>query len=1106
MMKHTDIRRKTDILRMAAMMLMVALCGMVASAHDFEVGGVYYNILNAFNEVEVASAPSGTAYSGTVTIPEQVTHNNKVYNVTAVGDRAFADCPSLEQVTFGGKVATIGKRAFLNCTGLTQMTIPQAVALIKEYAFAQCTSLNTVVMNNDAPLELGTGAFMGCQSLEEVNWASSERLEGKGGVAVLGTGAFMGCSSLQAMLLPGTIEHLGTGIFGQCPQLESLTVMKDTPLLLQGDPFALDKSQATIYVPTSGVAGAVASLYNSAVGWRDYNIAELPYSFIDNNGYTYVKDSSAQVTLTGRIPLGNEVVVRESIYGYNGEKYNVAAIASTAFKNTGIKTFDSSHALKLKTIGAECFAGCTQLAQVSIIDGVTTMGERAFAGCTALTQVELPSTLQLVPHGAFENCTSLASVNLVLGVAIISENAFAHCTSLSVLNLPRSLAMVEHGAFKDMPSLEQVNVESQCYYYTSLEGVLFELKRGDDFTDKEQGEPGTLVFYPMRKPGATYYLPCGMVAIEPNAIENVVFLKNLAIPGTTTQFGDDCFKGTSLEKINYRNSEPSPVASNALNASLKASTLLQVPTGAMPSFLACETWQDFANIEERYDVYHNDNFAYDWNTQNQMTIVDIKPAAVNSSGVLNLTKGVKLSSTYYTVTELGNTSTAGVASLVKSLNFNNDSLAVINTDDNINPLSALSALENISAGSNSLYFKVVDGVLYNKRGTSLYYYLRSKTNEEFALNNVVDTIMPQAFAHNEHLKRVTFNAILKGMGGGAFEDCKNLQQVDNAISIETLDARAFAQCTSLTTFNGGERLIIIGDEAFLGCKKLNYMPLCHGVVQRIGDHAFKGCEALKTLVVCNVLKHMGNGAFEDCKSLEKVFFTAPVTNLGQQVFKGCTSLRQLWLCNETPPEVGNDYFSSQALSQLQLHVPSKSLSSYQSSAPWRNASQVLSSDYVDNGADVNNDNAVTSMDITLVYSYLLGVETNQHAANFDVNHDGAITSGDITFIYDIILHGTTTSMAYSFLQTNHSDISHDITMSGSHERIMAIDNSSYQPIGSGLSGLIDNTAVAQCSMGSTGAVQHIEIVPLAPGYCTLVAIVTSGSMQYYRAFALTVSQ
>ena len=37
MMKHTDIRRKTDILRMAAMMLMVALCGMVASAHDFEV-------------------------------------------------------------------------------------------------------------------------------------------------------------------------------------------------------------------------------------------------------------------------------------------------------------------------------------------------------------------------------------------------------------------------------------------------------------------------------------------------------------------------------------------------------------------------------------------------------------------------------------------------------------------------------------------------------------------------------------------------------------------------------------------------------------------------------------------------------------------------------------------------------------------------------------------------------------------------------------------------------------------------------------------------------------------------------------------------------------
>ena len=1106
-MKHTDIRKKTLTLRMMAMMLMVVMCRMVVNAQDFEDSGVYYNILGStYNEVEVTSVPSGTAsYSGNVTIPEQVTYDNKVYNVTAIGDKAFNNSTELASVTIGSKVATIGKRAFMGCNNITEVSIPEAVTLIKDYAFAQCPALKTVLMNNMTPLEIGTGAFMGCSSLNNVDWASSATLEGHGGLETLGTNAFSGCSSLKKVMLPGNIQYLGTNIFDQCTHLTSLTVMKETPLLLQGDPFAINVSQVTIYVPTSGQQGAVLALYNNAVGWRDYNIAELPYSYIDSSHYTYVKNSSSSVTLTGRTPLGNNVVVRESIYGYNGEKYNVTAISDAAFKNTDVKTFDSSHALKLKTIGAECFAGCTQLSKAKIFDGVTTMGERAFAGCVSLTQVLLPSMLQEIPSGAFENCSSLSDVTFVLGVTTIKENAFAHCTSLSVLNLPRSLVMVEHDAFIDMPALEKVNVENQCYYYSSFDGVLFELKRGDDFPAKEQGLPNKLVFYPMRKSGSNFYIPCGVTSIEPNAIENVVFLKNLAIPGTTQQFGDDCFKGTNLETINYRNRTPIEVSTNALSASLKANTLLQVPIGAVDNYMASASWQGFANIAERYDVYHNDNFAYDWNHQNQMTIVDIQPAAVNSGGVLNLTKGLSLSEYYYTVTELGNTSTANVASLVKSLNFNNDSLAIINTSNNINPLSALSALQSINAGSNSLYFKVVDGVLYNKRGSNLYYYLRSKSSEQFALPNTVDSIMPQAFAHNVHLKVVTINSSLRSVGAGAFEDCQNLLKVDNAISLELIDKRAFALCTALTTFNGGERLGTIGDEAFLNCKHLNYVPLCHGMVKIIGDYAFKGCEAIKTLVMCNVLKDIGKGAFEDCKSLQKVFFTESVNSFGQQSFKGCTSLQELWLCNTTPPQVSNDFFNQSTLSQLKVHVPSQSLSLYQSSAPWKNASQILGSDYIDNGADVNNDNAVTSMDITLIYSYLLGVDSgNQYTGKYDVNHDGSITTSDITYIYDIILYGSTTSMAYSFAQINHSDISHYISMSDSHEKIMAIDNTTYKPISSGLSGVIDNSAVAQIAMGSASGVQHIEIVPLAPGYCALVAIVTRGNSSYYHAFPLTV--
>ena len=66
-------------------------------AHDFEVNGIYYNILS--EEVKKAKVTGlSNDYYGGVIIPESVTFNGKSYSVTTIGAEAFVACSDLYSV------------------------------------------------------------------------------------------------------------------------------------------------------------------------------------------------------------------------------------------------------------------------------------------------------------------------------------------------------------------------------------------------------------------------------------------------------------------------------------------------------------------------------------------------------------------------------------------------------------------------------------------------------------------------------------------------------------------------------------------------------------------------------------------------------------------------------------------------------------------------------------------------------------------------------------------------------------------------------------------------------------------------------------------------
>ena len=67
--------------------------------------------------------------------------------------------------------------------------------------------------------------------------------------------------------------------------------------------------------------------------------------------------------------------------------------------------------------------------------------------------------------------------------------------------------------------------------------------------------------------------------------------------------------------------------------------------------------------------------------------------------------------------------------------------------------------------------------------------------------------------------------------------------------------------------------------------------------------------------------------------------------------------------------------------------------------------------YANITGDVNGDGAVTSVDVTVLYNYLLNGD-DTFIATSDVDGDGSITGADITVVYNILLSGSEPSPEY----------------------------------------------------------------------------------------------
>ena len=160
---------KTNYLKYLCTVLLAAI-GLTANAYDFEVDGIYYNILSEEDRtVEITYTysrdhrfiPSAEGVRNLV-IPQKVTFGGRTYTVAAIGEDAFWVNGDLISVIIPSTVTTIVMEAFQSCDSLVSVEIPNSVTTIGAYAFAGCDALPSVIIPNSVTT-IGDGTFSGCR-------------------------------------------------------------------------------------------------------------------------------------------------------------------------------------------------------------------------------------------------------------------------------------------------------------------------------------------------------------------------------------------------------------------------------------------------------------------------------------------------------------------------------------------------------------------------------------------------------------------------------------------------------------------------------------------------------------------------------------------------------------------------------------------------------------------------------------------------------------------------------------------------------------------------------------------------------------------------------
>ena len=587
------------------LMYLIPMLSSTILASDFEINGVFYNIIkDADCELEVTykSSISDKSYSGDVIIPQNVTYNGIAYKVTSIGayafyqcsklstvslpesitsilGRAFCECSSLKSINVPNSVSFIGAFAFYGCSNLVSINIPPNVSKIYDSVFERCTSLSAVDIP-DGVTKIGIRAFSMCSSLTEITIPGSVKEMEVWDACY----AFSSCTSLKTIIIEEGVGLLGNQTFYGCTNVETVICKNQEPIASNRS-FVHFAKNATLYVPKG-----CKSKFANTEGWEDFKdiveMEEIPVEsfslsitstdngFASYNGtpirnktssFTVKEGTSATITFNpdkgyriGSVKVNNQDVssqIENNTYTLNINSDITIDVSFNLFEVGGI-TFEyiSNTTNSLKVTGKiSTYTGDIVIPETvidrDVLYTVKTIDEDAFYGDTDITSISIPKTIDSIMERAFWGCDNLKTVNIT-------------------------------------------SIESWCK-------IGFERLDSNPLNFAEH-------LYVNGNEVSEIIIPDGIKYIYEWAFCNFKGIKSLTLPSTLTHIYKHAFGGCrNLELVTSKCVNPPYFDTDYVSpfSGISSTAKLIVPKGSLQSYKSISRWNDyFAEITEEKDI------------------------------------------------------------------------------------------------------------------------------------------------------------------------------------------------------------------------------------------------------------------------------------------------------------------------------------------------------------------------------------------------------------------------------------------------------------------------------------------------------------------------
>lgn len=223
-------------------------------------------------------------------------------------------------------------------------------------------------------------------------------------------------------------------------------------------------------------------------------------------------------------------------------------------------------------------------------------------------------------------------------------------------------------------------------------------------------------------------------------------------------------------------------------------------------------------------------------------------------------------------------------------------------------------LSVVTVDQNNKYYTCIDGVLYDKEMTKLFYCPPGKKGE-LVIPEGVKSIGLRSLQECAKLTSITIPSTLQGIGYGAFggntslkeikiaKGNKYLKSISNVIySKDGEDLFVYAGGKTNKNYTIPSDVNFISSTAFMGCTNLQELTANKNLIT-VGSEAFRDCTNLKKVHFQKGLRELYAGSFYNCSKLEDLNLPEGTCKVYEDVFFGCKNL-----LNITIPKTMQDFW------------------------------------------------------------------------------------------------------------------------------------------------------------------------------------------------------